>query len=272
MGKGVKIALLCLVFVVCVAAGYFLGEIRSSDSSVKGGESVTGPKGRVTSVEKKADVEKKTAEEQNTSVGQNAPVEGQVSPAESVAPVLSAVPVISSEAKAPVKSGNSTYSYKAEASVESGDLLVYVMYADEACSQEIMSSSDGSFTGIPANESGTYYLRVQNVVSKDFSPVTPIKGFDKPKLIMYQKITKEELDNIININKSYSAAPKGFSHRISKSFTIVVNGANPGDGNVSDIDEICAKTMMDIWSHVSIDEISYDTQNRMTKLVITVKY
>jgi hypothetical protein len=230
MGKGVRTALLCLVFVAFAAGGYILGGKVFDKSSVEVVE-------------------------------------------EPVLPVVSTVPVLLEDGiTAPKRANDGTFSFTAGAYVESEDQLMYILYADEACTQEVKKDLYGNFESLPALESETYYLRAQNVATKEFSEVVPVKGFAKPQLMMYQKITKEDLNNIINVNKNYSAAPKGFSHRIAPSFKVVVNGADAGDGNVAKIDEICAKVMMEIWSSVSIDEITYDSQNRMNKLVITVNY
>ena len=228
MGKGVRTALLCLVFVVFAAGGYVLGGLFTEEK----------------------------------------PVEVVVT-----APVLSPVPVVSDGGiTVPKRASDGTFAFTAQATVESGDQLMYVLWADETCTQEVQKNLDGNFTKVPASPSETYWLRVQNLATDDCSAVISVQGFAKPQLQMYQKITKEELNNIINVSKSYSAAPKGFSHRIAKSLAIVVNGANPGDENMPDVNSICTQVKLGFWTSVTIDDIDYDSQNRMNRLVITVNY
>jgi hypothetical protein len=241
MGKGVKIALVCLEFAVCIAAGYLLGEIVSIDSNKASGTGIATNGGITSSGSSSSD--KISSSGPISSVEHTSSSDAKAL-TETISPV-STIPVVSVGDNAPVRLKNGTYSYKVQATVESGDSLVYILFADEACNAEIQRSSDGSFKGVQPTETGIYYLCVQNFVTKECSPVIPVKGFEKPKLIMYQKITKEELNNIINVAKSYTAAPKGFSHRMSPSFKIIVNAAKAGDGNVSTIDEICSRVMFE---------------------------
>lgn len=246
MGKGVKIVLVCLEFVAFAAGGYFIGENFLSGVTIS----------------KEASVQAVVEE----------PVEVPA-PVEEV--VLSPVPVLLAEGiSKPVLGNDGKYSFDVAAAVENGDALVYILFADAECNNKVADNADGKFKGLQPVASQTYYVCAQNAMTGDYSDLIEVKGFVKPepKLQMYNKITKEELDHIFNVAKSYDAAGKGFSHRMAPGYKIVTNGLAEGERKVSDIAEICTKTSFGMWASVSVTELQYDAQNRLTKLVITVNY
>ena len=234
MNKNIQTVLLGVVFVISGAAGYFIGETVLGDGK---------------------EVQK-----------QPEPVVEQV--AEPV--VVSTVPVIM-EVSSPVRGTDGKYSFNAVASVESGDVLFFSLYADEACATEpVANDLEGNFSGLAPVPSQTYYLRVQNYKTKEYSEVMPVKGFVQP--VSYEKVTKAELENLFNVAKNFDAAPKNFGHRISKSLAITVNGANDGERGVSTIADICTKTQNGIWSSATVENLGSDGQGRLNKLVIRVNY
>lgn len=234
MGKGVQVALLCLVFTVFTAAGYFFGDVILNDDDVK------------------TEVVEETVE--------------------TSAPVISTVPVIpQGGVSAPKRASNGTYSFTAQAYVESGDQLIYFLYADAEATQEVQKNLDGNFTGIPASVSGTYYLLVQNPASRELSTLYPVGGFAAPRP-SYKKITVEELHQIINIDHNFSSTEKGFNKRISPNLNIVVSGANENDVEVHTLEDVCKQVKLHLWSSVIFGTPSYDDQGRLSRLPITVNY
>lgn len=240
MSKGLKIVSVCLEFAAFAAVGYFLGGMFLSDRTFD----------KVEYAEPEPLAE--------------APVEEIVA--------LSTVPVLlAEEISAPSRGSDGRYSFKAYAAVESGDSLEYILFSDAECTKQIASNGTGRFNNVPASVSQTYYLCAQNVVTGDYSELIPVSGF--VKVAVYERITKEELHRIINIEQSYDAASEGFSHRIAPSCRVVLNGAKPEDASLVKIDEFCFKVMVGHWESVTIhDGIEYDSENRMTKLVMTVNY
>lgn len=184
---------------------------------------------------------------------------------------VSTIPVILIDAvKVPVREANGNFSFSAQAEVESGQQLKYALYKDEACMELVTENLSGNFYDVPPVSSAVYYLRAQNLVTGDWSDILPVNGF--VQLVMYVKITKAELENLINVQKDYTMAPKDFKKRTSPTFTVVVNGANENERGVSDIADICMKTLNGIWSSVVVEDLDYDRQNRLQKLTIRVNY
>jgi hypothetical protein len=236
MNKGLQIFLLGLVFLTNVAIGFGVGKIMSFTEDV-------------------------------------IPVEEYVEEAEPVVPeiILSTVPVILSDAvTAPARDAKGNFSFSAKAEVESGHQLKYVLYKDDECIELFSENLSGAFVDVLPVSSNTYYLRVQNIITGDWSEVLPIAGF--VPLQMFTKITKAELENLINIQQDYTMAPKDFKHRIAPSLKLIVNGANENERAVSDIADICMKTFNGVWASVVVEGVEYDRQNRLQKLTIRVNY
>lgn len=229
MGKGVRTALLCLVFVVFAAGGYVLGGLFTEEKPVE--EVVT-------------------------------------------APVLSPVPVVSDGGiTVPKRASDGTFAFTAQATVESGDQLMYVLWADETCTQEVQKNLDGNFTKVPASVSETYCLRVQNLATGDCSPVILVKGFAKPKVQMYRKITEEELYSIFEKGVSGTNVEKGFEQRLADGFKIVATNLKEDDFLPRRPEDIYGRLRYDQWTSVTIAEpLTYDQQGRLIKLVITIEY
>lgn len=234
MNKGIQIVLLVLMFIACVAGGYFLGGVIMDTPQV---EAVAEPVA--------------------------APVEEVV---EEV--VVPAVPVVES-VSSPVRDNSGNYSLDVLATVHTGAPLKYFLYEDAACCIEKAQSTTGKFTSVAPCASSTYYLVVLNVNTGESSEAMPVKGF--VKLLMYEKITKSELEKICN-SGDYGTAPAKFNHRIASKLVIVTNGINDGERGVASVADVCQKVMMGTWSSVVVEDIEYDIQNRMKKLTLRVNY
>lgn len=105
------------------------------------------------------------------------------------------------------------------------------------------------------------------------SSLVVVDGFIKPQpeAPMYNKITESELYNIFE--NGIMVVEKGFNRRLAPGFKITVNGLKDGDSVPSKPEDIYGKLLNGVWASVSIAEpLKYDTQGRLTKLVVTVKY
>ena len=233
MGKGLQIALVALLYILCAAGGYFLHDVVMASAMVE---------------------ETVASEEQ------------QVVPNEE--PVVSAVPMIS-EISAPKRQSTGKYNFSVSASVPTSDELIYFVYSDVECLTEVAKTLDGNFMNIPAVASQTYYVRVQNLSTKDLSEVSSVSGF--VPLTMYEKITKAEIEKICN-SGDFGTAPDKFNLRIAKGCQIIPQGIKDGERGVSTVADVCQKIMMGIWQSVTAESIEYDSQNRMKKLVLRVNY
>ena len=221
--KNKQIIMLALVFVVSGVCGWFLeSAILGDRSEIQDAEIV-------------------------------APVEGE--------PVVikSTVPVIDVETTLPVGT-NGKYDLTVSASVESGDPLTYALYLDELCQEkEVMRDADGKFKDIPGISSQTYYLRVQNTNTSEFSDIVPVKGFVK-----------------VNRYKSWSNAPAAMTSKMEKSAlknlqVVVVNEDPNEEYTPKSLRDICQNVSAGIWKKVDVvGEPSYDDQDRLRKLRIEV--
>lgn len=235
MNKGIQIVLLVLVFIACAAGGYFLGGVIMGAPQVEEvvAETVAAP----------------------------------VEIVEEVV-VIPAVPVVES-VSAPVRDNSGNYSLDVLAIVHTGDPLEYFLYEDAECYVEKARTTTGKFTSVIPSAASTYYLRVVNVNTGESTDAMPVKGF--VKLMMYEKITKSELEKICN-SGDYGTAPAKFNHRIASKLVIVTNGINDGERGVASVADVCQKVMMGTWSSVNVEDIEYDSQNRMKKLTLRVNY
>lgn len=236
MNKGLQIVLLGLLFLVSGAVGYILEDIL-------------------------------LGKEDTSEVVVEQPVAEQ----EVQEPAVSTIPVIPADGiKGPERNAAGNFDLSVLASVESAHQLKYFLYKDEACTQEAASNLSGTFADIPAVASKTYYVRVQNLATGDVSEVLPVAGF--VELFKYKQITKAELEKLFNVDQDWGAASDDFRVRVSSSLSIKVNGLKEGERGVAKCDDICMKVFNGIWSSVVVENIGYDAQNRMNKLVIKVNY
>lgn len=233
MGKGLQIALVALLYIVCAVGGYFLHDVVMVSSE-----------------------------------SDDVPVVVEDVAAEVEVPVVDAVPVIG-DISAPKRGASGKYSFSVVATVPTEDRLLYVLYSDQECQKEVAQSLDGIFDGLPAVASAKYYVRVQNLATDDLSEVVKVSGF--VPVTMYEKITKEEIEKVCN-SGDYTATTK-LNTRIANGCQIVAQGMNSDERGVSTVADVCNKVMMGTWKSVTVAApIEYDSQNRMKKLVLRVNY
>ena len=223
---------MALLYVVCAAGGYFLQGVVMGERAV---ESAYVPE----------DVED-----------------------EPEVPAVSPVPVIENVSE-PKHAAAGKYSFTVSASVPTGDQLLYAVYTEQDCLNEVAKTLDGKFENIPGVQSATYYVRVHNLSTDDRSEVMPVKGF--VQLIMYEKITKSEIERICN-SGDFQTAPAKLNLRIATGCQIIPQGMSSEERGVSTIADVCLKVKSEKWKSVTAESIEYDSQNRMKKLVLKVNY
>lgn len=236
MKKGLQIFLLGLIFLLSGVAGYLLEDILINE----------------------------TSREQMGDADAAAVHSNQVAAVSNV-PVIDATGII-----VPKRDESGKYSFAVKASVESGHQLKYVLYSDSDCAVEVASNLHGTFQSVPASSAKIYYLRVQNVATGDFSEIYPVNGFEELKI--YNKITKDELEKIFNVDKDWTSAPKDYSLRIAKPLTIKAVGVREGEREVAKPEDICLKVFNGIWNSVIVEKMDFDSQNRLKMIEIKVNY
>lgn len=240
MNKGLQIFLLVLLLGLSCTCGYLVGEVifeKKSGSAVPTAEEVA----------EVPDVEPEPEE------------------------VLSPIPQIREVSK-PKRNNDGTYNFTATADVESGDDVVFELCTDTVFASNIFKTSDdGVFDKVKwSANGGKYYLRARNLKTNNSSEISELKGF--AYVPMYKKITAAEIEKLVNVDKDWSAAPADFSNRISK-LTIDVVNLKGGERGVSNLSEVCNKTMNNVWQSIEVvGTPSYDGQGRLTYLKIRVNY
>ena len=196
-------------------------------------------------------------------------------PVEEPVEVKSTVPVIDVANTVLEVAKNGKYNLTVSAAVESGDPLSYVLYPDKTCQEaDAATVNDGVFKDIPGISGQTYYLRVQNTNTSEFSDIVPVEGF--VKVIRYEKITEAELEELFNRYKSWSKAPAAMTSKMEKSAlknlqVVVVNKVPNEEYIPQSLREICQNVSAGIWKKVDVvGEPSYDDQCKLRKLKIEV--
>lgn len=239
MNKGLQIFLLVLLLGLSCTCGYLVGEVifeKKSGSAVPTAEEVA----------EVPDVELEPEE------------------------VLSPIPQIREVSK-PKRNNDGTYNFTATVDVESGDDVVFELCTDTVFASNIFKTSDdGVFDKVKfsAND-GKYYLRARNLKTNNSSEISELEGFAYVQ--MYKKITADEIEELVNVTKDWSAAPGDFSHRISQQIKIDVVNLKDVRG-VSNLSEVCNKTMNNTWQSIKVEGTSYDGQGRLKYLKIRVNY
>lgn len=239
MNKTLQIFLLIMLFGASCVGGYFLGEILLGEMSIK----------------------VVTPEPQPVEIVEEIVVEPEVT--YSTQPSIVDISI-------PKRESNGTYSFTIVADVESKDTLKYELYKDDAYTTQVTSNLDGVFTNIASSSTSTYYVSVVNLQTEEYVRCE-VSGF--LYVHMYQKITKTELEKLVNVDRDWSAAPKGFSSRIAPGLKIEIEGLKADEQlQVSNLAEICNKTLFNTWSSVDVLKMSYDGQGRLQHLKIKVNY
>jgi hypothetical protein len=91
---------------------------------------------------------------------------------------------------------------------------------------------------------------------------------------MFKKILESDLENLFNVTKSWTNAPKWMVDSVSPNIKIKVVNLNPElDVKVPKTpNDICMKMVNNQWLSVDVLNLGYDVQNRLVKLEIAVTY
>lgn len=199
MNRGIQIVLLVLLFFVCGAVGYVGGGMLNSNE----------PQPVPTVDQTKVVV----VEEPVVEVVE----EPEVKP--STKPEITNIP-------APKKnSDNKTYSLVVEATVESGDKLVYYITPDDGRNNVIVAESEnGIFDKLSHSSNGKYLVWVKNIITAETSYCL-VAGFTEIKVTPSIKpLTKEELNQSLS-STTDGSVPAHISSRFGAKHK-VVNAAN----------------------------------------------
>lgn len=232
MGKNTQLSLLGLVFVLSGAVGYLIEGALWGDGSN--------------------------------------PIIDEVQEVVPIEVLPSSVPVVE-VTSSPVKV-NGKYAFAVTASAESGDVdMKYVLYSDQECTKEVDSNYDGRFEGIQATESQTYFLKVKNIKTEDWSEVLSIAGFIAPQEYKISNpMTLDEIQAIINDYSSASSAD--IKNKIAKEYKIECRGLAGEDRGASTLSELSNNLVMGVWASAQVMDIDHDSAGRINNVVITVTY
>lgn len=186
-------------------------------------------------------------------------------------PVVSSIPKILDTS--PVSGKGEKYSFSVYAYVDSEDPMIYSLFSDEDCLKKVVENYDGEFKDVPGTASQTYYLQVKNLKTDEVSETFPVNGFAKsiPKV---KKITVTELDNIINTQKNWNAAPDDYKSRLAAGFKPKILGTDPAREarQAMSLGDVCMKIANEDWSYVRISNPRYNGQDQLTSVDIYVNY
>lgn len=186
-------------------------------------------------------------------------------------PVLSSIPEILDISS--VSGKGEKYSFSVFAYVESEDPMIYSLFSDEDCLKKVVENYDGEFKDVPGTASQTYYLQVKNFKTDEVSETVPVKGFTK-SVAKVKKITVTELDNIINTQKNWNAAPEDYKYRLATGFRPNILGTDPAREarQAKSLGDVCVKIANENWSYVRISNPRYNAQDQLTSVDIYVNY
>ena len=167
------------------------------------------------------------------------------------------------EVSAPRYDGNSnTYSFKVTAN---GVNLTYTV-ADSK-KKDLQSNQTGDFYVQPA-ASGKYYVYVTDSYGNK-SEYREVKGFYRP----VNKVTKDELQQILNSGRSQNAIDADFTNRVSSGCRYEFVGINEDEDAPKSYNEILNRIRMKTWSSVTVLSVAYNNEtNKLVRARIQVNY
>ena len=185
--------------------------------------------------------------------------------------VFSTVPVIESVSTPALVSGK--YNFRVNASVESGDTLVYVVCKDAAGNDVVATQRTSDFAGLPPVKSQTYYVLVQNTRTYEVSDVVAVEGF-LPPVVTYRKVTAAELNELFNGYKEWTNAPQ---HVVAMNNGVRLHFTGLDDSRESrpakSLSDVANKCKTDTWASANVTSVKHDPERgRLTDVSITVTY
>jgi hypothetical protein len=238
MNKGIQIVSLILLFSVCGAAGYFIGEVFDKKELQTDNGSVP----NVVEISVAPDV-----------------IEATDVPED----ILSTKPKITNS-PTPVKNiDDKTYSLVVAASVESGDSLVYYITKDDKGNKQDATNVHGKFNRLYPSSNGKYYVWVENTETHERDSCV-VSGFDPIKV---KRLTANE------INQSLNSTTDGFvPEEISSRFAYKHSVINVDDGKIlfEDFNLLWEHTYNKIYKFEVVDVKVDPLTNMLTEIRVKV--
>lgn len=157
---------------------------------------------------------------------------------------------------------NKNYSFIVQAG---GSGLTYVLL--DSKKNVVKTQTSGSFVVKPSS-SGKYYVYVTDT-SGNKSSEKEVTGC---KLVV-DKITKQELQEVLNSGKSEVAKNHNFKERVSSRCKYVFSGRDPAEeGDLPESYNAILSYIPRVWRSVSIESVSYNDSGQMVKASIHINY
>lgn len=164
---------------------------------------------------------------------------------------------------------NGSYKFEVKATTESGDKLVFNLYA-AGKSEPVAYSADGNFKNIPPaeDETGVYTLEVRNTVTNEYTS-RPVSGFLKQveQKTLINKLSAMDLQKMFNSGNIPASVKPNFAH----GYKIVCSGLAEDESAPDRYEEIVNRLIAS-WSRVEVTNVKYNDKNQITVIYINVIY
>lgn len=249
MNKSIKILLILVITLLSGAAGFFITSLVISTTKGKPDTPVIQEPSGIVSVNVPAQKE-----------ASEIPVKELPEPAAVVDTPKE--PTIISVSKPVYDPSTKLYSFEVEAD---GDNLTYVLA--DVKGNKISSQKTGSFKVQPCKQ-GQYRVYVTDENGKRSSKQL-IDGF----VIVYEKLTKDEIQTAFNSGDYMQGDKLDFGHRISRNCVYKFNGLKEDEDKPTSYSEIFNRIGLSTWKSVTVEEIAYDqASNQVKRMTLTVNY
>lgn len=159
----------------------------------------------------------------------------------------------------------SSYSLDVTSSIPAGQ-VEYILSNFE----KKYTSTDGHFRNIPATETGVYTLIARNTNTGAQSDEKVVSGFVVVQANI-QKMSAPELQRLVD-NKDNSLVGAGANAAISPNVKLSFVNIQSGEKAPQVFTDIFGKIRKEIWISVSVESVSYDSQNRISSVSFRITY
>lgn len=251
MKNSVKIIIVSLITVLCIAIGYFGAEfVRGNlSTTAKSSDKVSQPTDA-----HRAPAGKGTASGTVTTRPPTPATPPKSTPATPVAPEINTItsPAYNEDTK--------RYTFTVSAS---GSNLKYNLWAN---STKIKTQDNGIFI-VDGLDWGSYSVYVTDTRTGMRSKKRTVPGCLK----LFNKLTQSEIQNAFNSGDYQEGDKLDFSHCL-RGCKFTFNGLKPSEETPSSYSEIFNRIGLGTWRSVTVWSIQHDSQNRVKKMSITVNY
>ncbi len=175
---------------------------------------------------------------------------------------LASSPEILSVSTPRYDNASKTYSFQVMAS---GENLTFTVA--DAKKKDVQSNQTGDFRVQPSS-SGKYYVYVTDRFGNK-SEYKEVKGFYRP----VNKVTKEELQQILNSGRAQSAIDANFPDRVFSGCKYEFVGIHEDEDIPRSYNEILNRIRMRTWSSVTVLSVSHNSEtNKLVRARIQVNY